>query len=80
MIATIKVQVLPAISMLFVNIALKETSVRAGFIHIPLIPEQNTDGSKPAMALETIVKGLKICAETTLAVQEDIKMGAGTIN
>ena len=60
--------------------ALKETSVKAGFIHIPLVPEQNTDGSQPTMALESIVKGLEICAETTLAVQEDIKMGAGTIN
>ena len=60
--------------------ALKETSIKAGFIHIPLIPEQNTDGSQPTMALDTIVKGLKICAEAALAVQKDIKIGAGTIN
>ena len=31
------------------------SGVRHGFIHIPLLPEQATDGSQPSMALENLL-------------------------
>ena len=38
------------------------TPVRAGFIHVPFLPQQAKEGV-PSMALEEIVKALEICIE-----------------
>ena len=38
------------------------TPVRAGFIHVPFLPQQAKEGV-PSMALEEIVKTLEICIE-----------------
>ena len=58
---------------------LRDTDIKADFIHIPLIPEQAKDGVQPSMALETIVKGLEAAANAAVTVEEDIKAGAGQI-
>ncbi len=58
---------------------LRDTDIAHGFIHIPLLPEQATDGEKPSMALAAIVEGLKIAAQTCLDTKDDIKIGAGQI-
>ena len=58
---------------------LRDSQVKADFIHIPLIPEQSPDGTLPTMSLDTIVKGLKIAARAAITVEEDIKVGAGQI-
>lgn len=36
------------------------TGVRAGFIHVPFLPQQAAEGV-PSMALEEIVRGLEVC-------------------
>ncbi len=59
--------------------ALKETSVKVGFIHIPLIPEQSIAGEQASMPLETIVRGLEICAATALSVDQDESVTGGQI-
>lgn len=39
---------------------------RGGFIHLPCLPEQATPG-RPGMALETMLAGVQLAVETTLA-------------
>ena len=58
---------------------LRNQDVRAGFIHVPLLPEQAVKCDEPSMALEQIVKGLTICARTVLTHQKDIVLPAGEI-
>ncbi|WP_122034630.1 pyroglutamyl-peptidase I [Aliivibrio sp. EL58] len=58
---------------------LKDTNIRHGFIHIPLLPEQSVDGSQPTMKLEQIAEGLAIAAQAIIDNSEDIQEGAGTI-
>ena len=58
---------------------LKDTNIRHGFIHIPLLPEQSVDGSQPTMKLEQIAEGLAIAAQVIIDNSEDIQEGAGTI-
>ena len=52
---------------------------KAGFMHIPFIPEQTTD--KPSLPLEESTKALQIAIETILDYinDEDIKVQAGAI-
>jgi pyroglutamyl-peptidase len=55
------------------------TSVRAGFIHVPFLPEQADayPGGAPGMALDDIVAGLRVAVEVTLAVENDISEAGG---
>ena len=52
---------------------------KAGFMHIPFIPEQTTD--KPSLPLEESTKALQIAIETILDYinDEDIKVQEGAI-
>ncbi|GED56434.1 pyroglutamyl-peptidase I [Brevibacillus formosus] len=62
-------------------LAEKEASVRGGFIHIPYLPEQAArQAGQPSMALETIVKGLRLAIETTISNDRDIVMEGGQIS
>ena len=47
--------------------ALRDSSILAGFIHIPLLPEQALQGDEPCMSLEQLVKGISVCAEIALS-------------
>ncbi|RAT94910.1 pyroglutamyl-peptidase I [Brevibacillus sp. Leaf182] len=59
----------------------KKASVRGGFIHIPYLPEQAArQAGQPSMALETIVKGLRLAIETTISNDRDIVMEGGQIS
>lgn len=58
---------------------LKDTNIRHGFVHIPLLPEQSVDGSQPTMKLEQIAEGLAIAAQAIIDNDKDIQQGAGTI-
>jgi pyroglutamyl-peptidase len=54
------------------------SAVRAGFIHIPYLPEQAAAHPGAAsMALEDVVRGLKVAIEVTLAVDRDIAEAGG---
>lgn len=46
---------------------------RGGFVHVPWLPEQGT----PGMALDEIVRGLRVALRCALRVQTDRVMGAG---
>lgn len=54
------------------------TQVKAGFIHIPYLPEQAARFPGAAsMALADMVRGLKLAVETCLATASDVRVGAG---
>jgi pyroglutamyl-peptidase len=54
-------------------------SVRAGFIHVPFLPEQAAawPGGAPGMALEDMIEGLRAAVEVTLAVESDVSEVGG---
>ncbi|GER67749.1 pyrrolidone-carboxylate peptidase [Weizmannia acidilactici] len=54
--------------------------VRAGFIHIPYIPEQTTENGDPSMALDTIVKALEIVAVVSATTEKDIAETGGALH
>ncbi|KEI73099.1 pyroglutamyl-peptidase I [Endozoicomonas elysicola] len=58
---------------------LRDSHIRAGFIHVPLLPGQAIKADEPSMSLERIIKGISICAETVLSVQKDIFVSGGEI-
>ena len=41
----------------------KDTKVKVGFIHLPFLPEQ-TDGTKPSMPKEQMIKALTIAIQS----------------
>ncbi len=47
---------------------------RGGFVHVPWLPEQGT----PSMALDDIVRGLRVAVRSALQVSKDTALGAGT--
>lgn len=51
-------------------------STRGGFIHVPWLPGQG----QPAMALEDIVKGLRVAVNTALTTTHDAAISAGAIS
>ncbi|MDF2680399.1 MAG: pcp [Brevibacillus sp.] len=62
-------------------IATVNPSIRGGFIHIPYLPEQAARlVGQPSMAVETIVKGLRVAIEAALAHEQDIVLTGGQIS
>lgn len=58
--------------------ATKYKEMRAGFIHIPFLPEQVVEKKNmPSMALETIVNGLILAIEAIVKNDTDIKITGG---
>jgi pyroglutamyl-peptidase len=53
--------------------------IRAGFIHVPFLPEQAAACTEPtpSMALDEIVAGLRIAVEVALAVETDAALAGG---
>jgi pyroglutamyl-peptidase len=58
--------------------ATQDTEVRAGFIHVPYLPEQAQRHAAPGMALDRIVEGLRIIMRTATSVHTDARTSAGT--
>ena len=54
-------------------------AVKAGFIHVPFLPEQaqGRPDHPPSMALEDIIKGIRTAVEITLAVDTDLSEAGG---
>jgi pyroglutamyl-peptidase len=53
-------------------------AVRAGFIHIPYLPEQAAAHPGAAsMALADMVRGLKIAVEVAVATEQDVRVSGG---
>jgi len=58
--------------------ALHQPTLKAGFIHIPFVPEQTTDKpTMPSMSCADIIKGLKSFIRTTITVDQDVKVTGG---
>lgn len=53
---------------------------RAGFIHIPYLPEQAVrNPGQPSMALSTIVRGLELAIEASVNHRQDLRLTGGKI-
>ncbi|CAD5243155.1 pyroglutamyl-peptidase I [Thermococcus camini] len=50
------------------TIAVAGMETRAGFIHVPFIPEQALEKPRPSMALETITRAFEVAVRTSLEV------------
>ncbi|MGR5261386.1 pyroglutamyl-peptidase I [Vibrio astriarenae] len=58
---------------------LSGSEVPHGFVHIPLLPEQDKHGNQPTMTLDRIVAGLRLLAQIAIDCPEDIRIGGGQI-
>ncbi|WP_079324566.1 pyroglutamyl-peptidase I [Vibrio sp. L85] len=54
-------------------------NIAHGFVHIPLLPEQDTTGNQATMSLDVIVEGLRLVAQATIDNKQDIAITAGQI-
>ncbi|MBI2380413.1 MAG: pyroglutamyl-peptidase I [Gammaproteobacteria bacterium] len=53
--------------------------LRGGFVHIPYSPEQVVEKKdQPSMAMELVLKALRLMVETAVNVEHDIRLAAGT--
>ena len=58
--------------------ALYQPELKAGFVHIPFIPEQTIDQpTMPSMSCANVVKGLTSLIKTTITVKQDVKTTGG---
>jgi pyroglutamyl-peptidase len=54
---------------------------RAGFIHIPFLPEQAArHPGSPSLALDSLVEALRIAVETAVEVETDMRLAAGALH
>lgn len=65
--------------------AVRARGVRAGFVHVPLLPEQAARMARgelrpPAMTLEDMTRGLRLVVATSLARDDDDKRAGGAIS
>jgi len=53
--------------------------IRAGFIHVPFLPEQAAarPDAPPSMALDDIIAGIKLAVEVTVSVDADVAEAGG---
>ncbi|GAB2643405.1 pyroglutamyl-peptidase I [Vibrio panuliri] len=58
---------------------LRDKNIGHGFVHIPLLPEQDTTGNQPTMSLDVIVEGLRLVAQATINHEQDVVITAGQI-
>jgi pyroglutamyl-peptidase len=58
---------------------LRERGVKAGFIHVPFLPEQAARCAEPtpSMALDDIVAGLRVAVEVAVTVETDVALSGG---
>lgn len=63
------------------EISRRKLDIRAGFIHVPFIPEQVVarGAALPSMAMDDIKKGLEAAVEAIVHHEEDISAVGGTI-
>jgi len=60
------------------HIATRRPALRGGFVHLPYLPEMATrHRGAPSLALDTLVKAVRLMAATALGTGRDIKLAAG---
>jgi pyroglutamyl-peptidase len=57
--------------------ATRGSATRAGFVHVPYLPEQAQRHDTPGMPLDRIIEGLRIIARTTARVRADARVPGG---
>lgn len=59
-------------------VATQYPGVRAGFIHVPWLPQQAArHHGQPSMALETMVEGVRAALECAIATRRDLRFAGG---
>jgi pyroglutamyl-peptidase len=58
--------------------ALRRRKARAGFVHVPWLPQQAAAHGQPGMPLEQITTALEIILRTALTADGDAKVAAGS--
>ncbi|MHA7683530.1 pyroglutamyl-peptidase I [Cupriavidus sp. PET2-C1] len=62
-------------------IAKSRPGLRGGFVHVPYLPEMAArHPGAPSLALATLIAGVRVIVATTLAVEQDIREGAGALH
>lgn len=56
----------------------RRPAVRAGFMHVPLLPENATAGA--GMPLQQQIEGVQLALQTVLQVQVDSRLSAGAVD
>jgi pyroglutamyl-peptidase len=63
------------------HIATRRPALRGGFVHVPYLPQMAArHPGAPSLALETLIQAVRIMVATALAVEVDIKRGAGALH
>lgn len=63
------------------HLASKKRGVRAGFMHIPYMPEQAAAiPGAASMALDDVIRGLQLAVATAIATEVDRKLQAGALS
>ncbi len=57
--------------------AIRRRGTRAGFVHVPWLPEQAARHDEPGMLLEDMIRGLETIVRTTLATGRDARVSGG---
>jgi len=60
-------------------IATERPTLRGGFIHVPWLPAMAIQhASAPSLALDTLLRAVRVMAGTALGVERDIRLAAGS--
>lgn len=57
--------------------AARQRGLRAGFLHVPWLPEQAKRHGQPGMSLEQTVRALETVVRTAIRAHADLRIGAG---
>ena len=62
-------------------VATRYRSTRAGFMHVPWLPEQAArQHGQPSMALETMIEGVRAAIECAIATRHDLRIAGGSMH
>ena len=60
-------------------VATRYRGTRAGFVHVPWLPEQAArHQGQPSMALETMIAGIRAAIECAVATRRDLRIAGGS--
>jgi pyroglutamyl-peptidase len=63
------------------HLAAGRRGVRAGFIHIPYLPEQAArHPHAPSMAIGDVARGLAVALRSALSTDADVRLPAGSLH
>ena len=57
----------------------RRRNTRAGFVHVPWLPEQAAAHGQPGMPLGQVTRALEVIVHTALTEREEVRMAAGMV-